>query len=163
MKRALLYAVLSMLSVGNHLCGQAAPALPVTLTISAPATIQASSKLYLKIVMKNISDQPVDDSTFAVGCADLRFRIDIRDQDGRSMKKEDLHPEHMPGSVAMSTLAPGESAERSDCVTWHNDLSQPGTYTIQVSRVIGHDEKNGLAKSNIIAVTVLPKSESAPK
>jgi len=39
-------------------------------------------------------------------------------------------------------------------------MSQPGTYTIQVSAHTSNDPKSEVVKSNIITVTVLPKPES---
>jgi hypothetical protein len=36
------------------------------------------------------------------------------------------------------------------------DLSQPGDYTIQLSRAVSDDPKNGVVKSNVITVTVTP-------
>lgn len=162
MKPSLFCAVLVIAPLG-YLHGQTGVPLPVTITISAPKVIAAGSNISLKIEMKNISDQPVDDSTYYVGCSNRRFRIDVRDESGHAMKKEALHPETMPGSFASSTLAPGESVVQEDCVSWHNDISHPGTYTIQASRVISNDERNGLVKSNIITITVLPADEPTPK
>jgi hypothetical protein len=37
------------------------------------------------------------------------------------------------------------------------DLSQPGAYTVQLSRTLSDDPKDGVVKSNAITVKVTPK------
>lgn len=126
------------------------------LRLSAPkTTVKAGSDIYIRIDMTNTSDHPVDCSTSYVSGTDRRFRIEVRDANGNSMKKKDLNPDMMPGSFASCTLPPGESTWRDDRVSWANDLTHPGVYTIQVSRVVGQDE-NDVAQSNKITITVTP-------
>jgi len=129
------------------------------IKISAPAEVKAGSDVYITIVMTNFSDHPVDCSAWYVNGTDRRFRVDVRDSHGNSMKRPDVHPEMMPGSLQGlgSTLQPGESTgPLQDRISWANDLSQPGVYTVQVSRVVANDEKNGLVKSNTISLTIAP-------
>jgi len=129
----------------------------LAITISAPVeTIKAGSRLYIKITMTDISNDPVDCSSYYVSGTDRRFRIEILNSQGELMKKKDLHPENVPGSFASCMLQPGESVTRDDLVSWANDLTHPGVYTIQVQRVVGKDEKSGIAKSNAITITVTP-------
>jgi len=131
----------------------------IAIKISAPNEVRAGSDVYITIVMTNFSDHPVDCSAWYVNGTDRRFRIDVRDSHGNSMKRRDVHPEMMPGSLQGlgSTLQPGESTgPLQDRISWANDLSQPGVYTVQVSRVVANDEKNGLVKSNTISLTITP-------
>ncbi len=129
----------------------------LAIVISAPqSTVKVGSDVYIKIQMTNISSHLVDCSSYIVSGTDRRFRVDVRDANGNSRKKENIHPEIMPGSFAACTLDPGQSVTRDDRISWANDLAQPGVYTIQVSRVVDRDPKNGVVKSNKISITVTP-------
>jgi hypothetical protein len=155
--RRLLSLVVLGISSGIALNAQQPSNAELALRISAPqSTVKVGSDVYIKIEMTNISDHPVDCSSYIVSGTDRRFRVDVIDADDNSMKKKDIHPEMAPGSFASCMLDPGQSVSRDDRISWANDLTRPGVYTIQVARVVGRDEKNGLVKSNKITVTVKP-------
>ena len=128
------------------------------IKITAPiASVKSGADVYIKIQMTNISDHPVDCSSYYVGGTDRRFRIEVRGSNGNSMKKRDLHPEMMPGSLQGCTLQPGESTPwKEDRISWANDFTRPGKYRIQLARVVGNDEKDGLVESNTISITIVP-------
>lgn len=152
----LLSLVLIWISSGLAATAQQPGKADLELKLSAPkTTVKAGSNVYLKIQMTNTSDHPVDCSTFYVGGTDRRFRVEVRDAAGNRMKKKNLHPEMMPGSFAPCTLQPGGSTSRDELVSWANDLTHPGVYTIQVARVVGQNEHD-LVHSNIITITVIP-------
>jgi hypothetical protein len=127
----------------------------VSISISAPSEVKSGSDVYIKIQMTNLSDHPVDCSSYDVSGTDRRFRIDVRDAKGNSMKKGNLHVEMMPGSLKGCTLDPGRSTPAvDDRISWANDVSRSGTYRVKAARVVARDEKNGLVKSNTITITV---------
>ena len=129
---------------------------PFSIRISAAkSTITAGSPVYIKVVMTNTSKHDVDCSSFYVNGSDLRFRVKVENQDGKSMKTQKAHPELLPGSFQPCTLAPGESTlAREILITAFHDLSQPGTYRIHVDRV--NTEKDGAVSSNVISVLIEP-------
>jgi len=83
---------------------------------------------------------------------------DVRDSNGDLLPKRRLnHPEI--GATGHGwpprVIKPGTSTDvGDDRVTGLFDLSQPGEYTIQVSRAIHDNVKDGLVKSNVIRVVV---------
>jgi hypothetical protein len=83
--------------------------------------------------------------------------VEVLDAKGNSMKKSTEHPESMPGSLQQCTLEPGQgTVPTDDLISSFHDFSRPGTYKVRFSRVIDGDEKNGLAWSNTITITVNP-------
>ena len=83
---------------------------------------------------------------------------DVRDSSGKSATKRKIdHPEI--GSTGHGwpprPLKPGASMDvADDQITGLYDLSEPREWTIQVSRAVHDDPKDGLVKSNVIKVTV---------
>jgi hypothetical protein len=128
------------------------------ITISGPTEeIKAGADVYIKVQLTNISDREIDCSSYNVGPTNGRYRVVVLDEDGNSMAKKDIHPELMAGSLKMCTLAPGKSTGmEEERISWLNDISKPGKYEIQFSRVIANDEKNGTVWSNKITITVVP-------
>jgi hypothetical protein len=51
---------------------------------------------------------------------------------------------------------PGESAGSSVTLTKLYDLGRPGVYTIQIWQPVSDNPTDGVVKSNIITVTVIP-------
>lgn len=156
--KCLLFLVLMGISLASISNAQNPGNPELVISIRGPVDeVKAGSDVYIKIQMTNVSDHPVDCSSFVVGGTDRRFRIDVRDSNGNPMRKKDFHLEMMPGSVQACSLQPGESTPaRDDRISWANDLSQPGKYSVQVTRVVEKDEKNGSVKSNKIAIMVTP-------
>jgi hypothetical protein len=129
---------------------------PFTITISTEKSdISAGSEVWIRIKMTNTSNHDVDCSSVYVNGVDRRYNYEITDATGASMKKNNEHPELVPGSVQMCTLKPGESTPlRQSRVSWLHDFTKPGKYTIQVTRNISDIERDGVAKSNKITVNV---------
>ena len=133
---------------------------PFSITISADKpTVVAGSRVYIRIKLTNMSDHVVDCSSAMVGAFDRRYLYDVLDENGKSMIKTDIDPER----YQFCNLDPGESTgngERS--ISWLYDFTKPGTYTVQLSRFIGNDEKQGAVKSNTITITVIPADNQPP-
>ena len=56
----------------------------------------------------------------------------------------------------MYPLARRSKTNKKLIISRFHDLTRPGNYEVQLSRVISNDEKNGLAKSNKITITIAP-------
>jgi hypothetical protein len=129
---------------------------------SAESTVRAGSTIVVAIRKTNTSDQDI--SRWGV----TGQVIEVRDSNGNFVSHR--QSDSMQGSVrAMRAgtndpvLKPGESDVRRGRLSEGYDMSQPGTYTVQISEHISDDPGSNIVKSNIIAVTVLPKDEPAPK
>jgi hypothetical protein len=136
--------------------GQTATPAPFTLEIAAiGSTVKAGSNIYIRITQTNTSDQTVDCSESDVGATDLSYSYDVRDAKGKEVKKHDLN--HLPSSSRHSSscaLGSGEKLPGKYLISWLCDLSQPGKYTIRVSRNISNDPAAGVVRSNTIKITV---------
>ncbi len=142
--------------------------LVVTIAVEAPAfqtapdsyAVKAGSEIFIKVHLKNTSKRNLSldydaDSRTGVG---FSHQYEVRDSSGSLAQKRPIsHPEI--GSTGHGwparTLKPGESLDiNGDYISRLYDLSQPGKYTIQLSRIVSADAKNDVVKSNTITVTV---------
>jgi len=153
-----------LLAFGIQPANGQSPNPPFSIAISAAyPSFRAGDKVYINIKLTNTSDHDVDCSAWFTNGTDRRYLYDIRDENGQSTAKHDLNPDRYPGSVQFCTLSPGEgTADSGHLISWLNDFSRPGKYSVQLSRYIGVDEKEGVIKSNTITITVLPADESTP-
>jgi hypothetical protein len=128
---------------------------------SAEAMVKAGSMIEVAIRKTNISNHEINRRTMT------GQTIDVRDSSGNPVahKKTDA----LQGSVNTMragtkdmVLQPGESDMRRGQLTDGYDLSQPGTYTVQVSEHVSGDSTSDVVKSNIITVTVFPASSAPP-
>ena len=133
---------------------------PFSITISADKpTVVAGSRVYIRIKLTNMSDHVVDCSSAMVGAFDRRYLYEVLDENGKSMIKTDIDPER----YQFCNLDPGESTGNGErLIRWLYDFTKPGTYTVQLSRFIGNDEKQGAVKSNTITITVIPADNQPP-
>ena len=137
--------------------------VPISVTISAPSLeVKAGSEFKVEVVMTNTSDEPVHLSMHPED-----FRVDIRDSDGRVVGKakvtnefkqkpraaEDGPPviELAHGSYEEPELGAHKVERWEEIVGKNLDLSKPGKYTIQVTRMYGKTP----VKSNTITITVV--------
>jgi hypothetical protein len=151
---------------------------PFTLTISASPTnpgiedtgdktVKAGSPVTLRIRKKNTSDHEIvrwPDNGLPFGDS-----FEVRDNGGNLLgpaKSNHVLPrgggEARLAGTKDAVLQPGESKiDYAPLASWF-DMSQPGTYTIQISAHITDDPKSDVVKSNIITVTVVaPQPEAA--
>lgn len=135
--------------------GNSADPFTITISVDQPR-IKAGSEAWITVKMTNTSDHEVDCTAMLVNGVDRRFHYDVEDESGKPMRKQDLHPENYPGSVQMCTLEPGHSVSHQTRISWLDDLTKPGEYTVQLSRGAGETEEEGTVKSNKITITVTP-------
>ncbi len=138
-----------------------APQQPFTITIGAlKPSYKAGSFVELKIVMTNTSNREIDAGSVYDRSIDVTYEYDVRDSLGNPAPRKDFKLSELQ-TVKMRKLKPGESVSEVTNVARWVDFSQPGEYQIQVSRNIGDNEKEGVVKSNIITITVLPADDAA--
>lgn len=119
------------------------------------STVKLGDDVIILIKLKNISNSVLPCTQAYEGNSNVSYRYDVKDDNGRSMKKQDIHPELMPGDVKLCSLDPGEIQRDRELISWRYDFSKPGRYTVQVARPIDDDPKDNV-KSNILTITVAP-------
>jgi hypothetical protein len=158
-KRIFEAAALALLLLTTPLAAHDAGGQPFTIKISPlTAEIKNPKFVMLKIVMTNTSGSDVNAGAAYDASIDAAYTYDAKDQYGNPVPERTPSSDYRPNFV-MRTLKPGESAtENSNVARWY-DFSQPGKYTIQVSRFIHGNIGDPVVKSNIVTVTVLPPQE----
>jgi hypothetical protein len=143
---------------------------PFAVTIGAEApesqtgpnsyTVKAGADVFIKVHLTNTSKRKLflgydKDSMTNV---DFFHHYEVRDSKGNSAEKRAIsHPEI--GSTGHGwparVLKPGESMDiTGDDISLLYDLSQLDEFTIQLSRSVSDDPKDGVVKSNTITVKV---------
>jgi hypothetical protein len=163
--RSLTLTVPAVVVFASPVFAQTKPSIPTfSLTLSAPKVeVTAGSKVFITVMQTNLSQQTIDCSAHAANGVDYSVQFDVRDQHGMEAAKVALkHPELLPFSFQHCTLAPGESKTRGTLISGVYQLSEPGEYKIQVSRLDEGDPARAFVKSNTITITVLPTEEQPP-
>jgi hypothetical protein len=140
---------------------------PFSLTLSALTPIvESGSSVHIKIVMKNLSNHDVDCTPDFRNGLDEAYKFEIGHSSGKPL--EDLTKKHPEIGKTFSPvierfLKPGETTVTSEVVSEFYDMALPGEYTIQASRRVSDNPKDGVVKSNKITITVtLPNSKVPP-
>jgi|HubBroStandDraft_2_1064218.scaffolds.fasta_scaffold243329_2 hypothetical protein len=117
------------------------------------------------IVMKNLSNHDVDCTPNYINGWNMAFEYLIRDANGNVVESwEKKHPGvgRTFSPMVSRSLKPGETLESVETISTHYDMIQPGEYTVQVSRRVSNNAKDGVVKSNKITITVNPKPKGPP-
>jgi hypothetical protein len=147
--------------------------VPFFIQLSAETPVVHSGEpVYLSVTMTNNSSHEVDCTVNASNALDRNYIYDVRDEDGNEVAKIEKKY-HGGSSLWPCILKPGETdSPGGGRISVLYDFSRPGKYRIQVSRSEWGDENRpesagtgkadqGVVKSNIITVTVLPKADAA--
>ncbi len=162
--RLAVLALLIVVTATECLAQKSSGQQPFTLTIAVDqTTIKVGSQIRLRITLTNTSGQ---DLLIGRGNGDARaaeagYRIEVLNEKGKN-PPETKYQRVIKGeedgifwsSPIGITLQSGKTYEDGMIVNDFYDLSQPGTYTIQVQRT-DHQSKI-LVKSNKVTVTVTP-------
>jgi hypothetical protein len=132
---------------------------------SAQTQVRVGTPIFLSTRKTNISDHEIDK------WSSLGRSTEVRDENGNLIKvrePDNTRPivsggDGMLRGTKDTVLQPHESKIHTAFLSEGFDLSQPGTYTVQVSEHISNDPQSPTIKSNIITIIVLPKSAPAPK
>jgi hypothetical protein len=123
-------------------------------------TVKSGSEVFIKVHLTNISRHKLflgydADSRTGVSFGHL---YEVRNNTGNLAQKRTInHPEIGSTSHGWPAriLKPGESMDiTGDHISRLYDLSQLDSYTIQLSRTISDNSKDGVVKSNTITVMV---------
>ncbi len=124
--------------------------------------VKAGSDVFIKVHLTNSSTRKLafgydKDSRTNV---DFSHQYEIRDRNGNLAAKRKIDHQEI-GSTGHGwparILKPGESMDiTGDFISRLFDLSQLNEYTVQLSRAVSDDPKDGMVKSNTITVTVIP-------
>jgi hypothetical protein len=160
-------AILTLFAGAAANCAETA----LKLTISAPGLVKTGSDLRVNVVLRNVGDQAVNltsaPKVFNGSVGEVHFyRATVRDGKGdpavytafgKKIWGEDAAPGALfEGSgILLQPLNPGEEDKHFLMINKLYDLSKPGKYTIQVTRLDLEGTKIQL-KSNTITVTVEP-------
>jgi len=156
--RVLMALLLIAASAGTG--GGAQSAAPFSITISTDKpTVKAGSDVYVEIRMTNTSNHSVDCTHQSQDFLDRSFEYEVRDGSRKLIPKLErnvpLESDGVSGSPR--SIKPGETCEAFGGYVSHPyDMSRPGEYTIQVSRRISGNPRDGVVKSNRITITVTP-------
>jgi hypothetical protein len=141
---------------------------PFYIVITGPQKpVKAGSEVKVEIVLKNTSDRELTvGRTNAVSQAECHYLIEVRDNQGqpapdtefgrRIMGRETKKRVILYWGDAYFTLKPNETLEDEAVASKLYDLSRPGKYIVQVSRVVPKELGGGVVKSNPVTVTVTP-------
>jgi hypothetical protein len=127
-----------------------------------PGPVKAGSEVRVKVTITNSSDHEI---RFARGFGneEFDFEIEVRDEKGKppplteSYRKLNEQPTSRWGSYSTYVLEPGKSFENELAVTKLYILTQPGKYTVSVTRgqrPMWETMGKGGVKSNIVSLTV---------
>jgi hypothetical protein len=161
-------AILTVLAGATANCAE--PALRLTISLPVPV-VKAGSDVRVNVALRNIADHSVN-LTFAPrvfngAAGDVHlYRAIVTDGKGNpaaytAFGKKIWGEDAAPGAlldgsmILVQPLNPGEEGKHFLMIGKLYDLSKPGKYTIQVTRLDLEDTRIPL-KSNTITVTVEP-------
>lgn len=136
--------------------------VPISLTISTPSSeVKAGSELKLGIALTNTTDEQIGLTTWAED-----FRVDVLDSEGNFVGKaqEPNKSAANPGAGKVPRAIQGHSSSQGITIaprgafrlevnlTKEFDLSKPGKYTVQATRMYGKVP----VRSNVVTITALP-------
>lgn len=127
---------------------------------NAVAVTKAGTMLVLRVRKTNTSDREIDK------WSETGQMCEVRDSRGNLIKPREFDEKRGDGlsggegvlrGTKDAVLQPGETKTfYAQVGNWYDELSQPGTYTIQVSEHVSNDPASAVVKSNIVTITVTP-------
>lgn len=130
---------------------------------NAETAVKSGSIIEIAIRKTNLGNREI--SKWAL----LGQTIDVHDSSGNLLAprpREEQRATRGGGGQGMLRgskdmfLQPGESSVHPSRLSDGYDLSQPGTYTVQISEHISSDPTSDLVRSNVITILVTPNAES---
>lgn len=132
-----------------------------TLKLSTEsAEFRAGNDVEVTIIQTNISDHEIVANVSRINGIDSTFDYDVRDEDGNAVAKSTWSkPVPPPVSYHEGAIGPGQSVTEGVYLSNGYNLTRPGRYTIQVSRLDPEtkDSDGNPVKvhSNTITITVV--------
>jgi hypothetical protein len=152
----LLIGLYFVIAAGGALHAQNQSSEPFTLTIStAQSEVKSGTPVVLRVVQTNTSDQALDVSTAYERGLNAGYDYDVRKSDGKQLTPKE-HKGPLSLNMIRRLLQPNSSLQDQTNLSRGFDMTEPGTYSIRVSRHISDDPKSRSIASNTITVTVTP-------
>jgi len=151
-------ACLLLLLSWMPLAAQNAAEQPFTITISAPTpSVKAGSDVWVVVKITNHSTERLDESGSISGITGLdpNLVFEVRDTRGNLItKKVYVHPELATGHPINRSIESGETLAQEQNISRLYDITQPGSYVVQVSRSPSRGPTSGVVKSNKVTIVV---------
>jgi hypothetical protein len=155
-KRACLLLLLSWVA----LAAQNGTEQPLTIAISALApSVKAGSDVWVVVKITNHSTERLDEGESISGMTsvDPNLVFDVRDTRGNLIaKKVYEHPKQAARSNVNRSIESGATLTQQQDISRFYDVTQPGSYVVQVSRSPSRWATSGVVKSNKLTIEVKP-------
>jgi hypothetical protein len=135
---------------------------PFATAISASnQTVRSGEEIRVHVVLTNASDHTiVAERVPGSDRAEAHYDISIKDRHGSIVPLTEAgratKAHRGDGSFIKMWIKPGEKMEENTILNNQFDLTNPGTYEIQLMRPASFDPKDGSCSSNKITITVIP-------
>jgi hypothetical protein len=150
--------VFEMLCVGAFSAAQAGQDLSITLKPSASTLLGRSGHVDILVNLQNTSGHTLE---IKDGNVEGLYFVDVRDSSGNQVPLTELGNSLYAGTKVFgegvfrkAMLQPGEAIQKYVSVERIYNLSQPGTYSIQLTREIDDQSGPHYIRSNTVSVPV---------
>lgn len=156
MKTRFAIATVTLMAAISLAIGQTQQGPPFSLTLQAVnATIQQGAPVLVELTTTNNLSQPLKLGKSNPGS---EYQIDVRDAQGQPVAQTALYkdlqnPEYV-FRLTNQILKPQESAKEQFDIGKFFDFTKPGTYSVQVQRLVPRQYGSGAVKSNVIKLTI---------
>jgi hypothetical protein len=156
MKTRLPLIAITLMAATSLAIGQSQQGAPFSLTLQAvQSTVQLGSPILVELTTTNNLSQPLKLGKSNPGS---EYQIDVRDERGQVVAQTELYKQlQNPEYVFRMTnqiLKPRESAKEQFNIGKFFDFTKPGTYSIQVQRLVPRQYGSGAVKSNTVVITI---------
>ena len=131
---------------------------PLTITITALApSVKAGSDVWVVVKIANHSNERLDETESISGMTSLdpNLVFDVRDRSGNVIAKRVYEqPEREMGHNVNRSIGSGATLTQQQNISRFYDITQPGSYVVQVSRSPSRGPTSGIVKSNKVTIEV---------
>jgi hypothetical protein len=131
---------------------------PLTITITALApSVKAGSDVWVVVKIANHSNERLDETESISGMTSLdpNLVFDVRDRSGNLIaKKVYEHTERTTQHNLNRCIESGATLTQQQNISRFYDVTQPGSYVVQVYRSSSRGPTSGVVKSNKLAIEV---------
>lgn len=150
-------AVLLLLLSWASLAAQTVAAQPFTITISALAPrIKAGADVRVIVTITNHTTQSVEENTIVSGMTSLdpNLVFEVRDARGNLVDKRLCEYPKRSRHNVNHTIISGATLTQEQNISDFYDVSQPGSYVVQVSRSPSPGSTSEVVRSNKLTIEV---------
>jgi hypothetical protein len=156
--------VLACLLVATVVSVRAAGDGPQPFTIAIKVTngaLRVGDEVRIHVTLENVSSKQIMiRRTPSPAQAEEHYAVRVRYADGKDVPRTEYgtaaDSRQFAGSKIKVRLMPGETMEEDTVLSKQFNLSSPGEYTVQLSRPVSDDLKDGIVKSNKLTVSIAP-------